>query len=344
MEKDLLKRIENLGIKNPSKLNKMVQIFNKLMHIERESREVASCDEDRLLEMRDQFLGLVELEINPYLAELLNESVTMRVLVEQLEIKVLRRLINPLKTKSRETFELRIPLEDALGSMIFEIRFLILNMVVNHPECLIHDPHRVYVLLYPEVEKDIQNTGMLYNILNQLYQDLSRFLSFESLPESYIPRSLKKNPSLWTKNIQIWDYIREIFKSGKLIRPETWSAIGHELQNLIRSGEGAINEWGSMMRLSDRVDFEEKIQQFHKFSYDLAQCHVQCLSHFKKQNFDLITPADMRQMVDLTIKLDETVSELQHFLRIWMRHLEARTCLHYTVVLQTIENDSLHLE
>jgi len=337
-EQELRQRIENLGISQFGNLDKMIKLFIQFYGIEQYHREIANCEEDRLEEIRRCFLDLVGDKLNPFLTDLKTQSISLRVFAEQLDKKVNHRLILPLKKSIEPMEDLRIPLEDALGSLIYELRFLILNMVVNHPSCILHDPHRVYISLYPEVEQDIQNTGVLYNLLNQLYQSLSRFLSFEALPESFIPRSLKMNPSLWTKNITIWDYIKEIFQSGKLIRPETWVAIGKELQSLIDSGEKAINECSNMMRLSDKLDFEEKLQQFHQFSYDLAQCHVKCLNHFKKQNFDQITPADMRQMVDLTIQLDQTVSELQHFLRIWMRHLEARTCLHYTVVLQTLEN------
>jgi len=339
MGKTLIKRIAELGIRDDYSINELVDLLSHLLEIEQEKREIATCVNSRLLEMKEIFLEMVEEELNPILHELENRSVSLRVVIEQLEKKVIRGLMTPLKGKKIPIKAQRIHLEDALGSLIYEIRFLILHMVVNHPECRLHDPHRVYVLLYPEVEEDIQNTGILYNLLNQLYKDLTRFLSFESLPESFVPRSMKQNPTLWTKNITIWDYIREIFQSGKLIRPETWIAIGKELQTLISAGEQALVECGGMMRLSDKTDLEEKIKVFHKYAFSLAECHIQCLSHFKNQNFDLITPYDMKQMVELTIQLDETVSELQNFLRIWMRHLEARTCMHYTVVLQTLEEE-----
>ncbi len=339
MVSKLLERVSRLGIENDPEIKKTAVILEHLTRLEKSEKEIANCSNERLDQMTAELLDIAENEFYPLIHKLINQSVSLRVLIEQLERKVIRGLLRPLKSRSSSTVERRINLEDAHGSLLYEIRFLLLNLVLNHPECRIQDPQRVYVKLFPEVEDDIQNTGMLYNLLNKLYTDLSKFLSFETLPESFIPRSMKNNTNQWRNNVTIWDYIREIFKSGKLIRPDTWKAIGQELQSLIKAGEHALVECGNMMRLSDKTDLEEKMKLFHRYSYALAACHVQCLSHFKKQQFALITPYDMKQMVELTIHLDETVSELQRFLRTWMRQLEARTCLHYTVVLQSMEND-----
>jgi len=342
---ELVRRIEKLGIIDHSSLDQTVVVLGEFLRMEREPREIALCEESRLEELRDKFLELVDQRLSPLLQEFKMDSVSTRVLAEQVEAKIFRKLMAPLKSQHKPLPELRVPLEDALGSLIYEIRFILLNRVVNHPDCKYHDPHRVYVLLYPEVEEDIKNTGKLYNILNEFYQNLTDFLSFESLPESFVPKSMRSKHVVFSrelnKNWTIWEYIREIFQSGKLIQPETWTVIGNELQSIIKHSEKAINDFGGMMRLSDRLDFEQRIQEFHRFSFTLAQCHIQCLNHFKKQNFELITPVELHKMVELTLQLDQTVSELQDFLRVWMRHLEARTCLHYTAVLQTIESDNM---
>jgi hypothetical protein len=342
----LQQTIHSLGIQGDPVIDSICAFITQLSDLERERGEISQAKKMRLSQIKNQFLQLIQERLHPTLQQLkrqvrhgvLKDDGTFVSLLDHLIHKVEPRHLPGLVQGTLSGKALRENLEDAIGHFLFEMRYLLLNRVCNHPKCQETDAQKTYVMLFPEIQEEIRDTSFLFNILNQIYTALNEFQHFQTFPPAWVPRQWIKEHSHQEEPFSVWLFIIRIFEKQKLVQPDIWSFIVKELQGIIRQSENALNLWGRVMRYSDRIDFIGKLKSLHEQAYQLSDQHVTALRAFSNKDYDQITPDCLENMIHLTKRLQQTSSDLLGFLKVWMRHLEARTCLQYTMAVQQIDN------